>query len=300
MIEQPKSDQYAYLILTLGTISYAANHVIARGVHTEIPPLGLTFWRWLLAAIILLPFVWRDLVSSFPIIRTNIRIFLFLGFTMIGATAIITVALNYTSAINVSLVNTTQPLITVLLTWIFSRETLTRVQILGLISGTLGVVVMVSHADWLILSSLQFNRGDILVLLAMLSFAFYAINLRKIPGTLNSSLSLYLIIVSGCFLLLPFYLAETVLIRSVPINITAVSSITTLALIGSLFGMLVWNKGNRIIGPARAGMFINLVPLFTAILAIIFLNEKLYLYHFVGAFLISLSIFLVLRKPRLM
>jgi drug/metabolite transporter (DMT)-like permease len=300
MVEKLKSDNYAYLILTLGTLSYATNHVIARAVHTEIPPVGLTFWRWLVAALILLPFVWRDLLPAFQILRTNFRIFLLLGFTMIGATAIITVALNYTSAINVSLVNTTQPLMTVLLAWIFSRETLTRVQILGLIAGTLGVVVMVSHADWIILSSLQFNRGDLLVLLAMLSFAFYAINLRKIPETLNSSLSLFIIIVSGCFLLLPFYIAETVLVRSVPINITAISSITTLALIGSLFGMLVWNKGNRIIGPARAGMFINLVPIFTAILAIIFLNEKLYLYHFVGAFLITLSIFLVLRKPKLM
>jgi len=89
---------------------------------------------------------------------------------------------------------------------------------------------------------------------------------------------------------------ETILFRSVPFNITSVVVIITLALIISVFGMLVWNEGNRIIGPGRAGMFINLMPVFTAILAIIFLHEHLYLYHLAGALLISSGIFLVLRK----
>lgn len=291
-----RSDTYAYVILTLGTLFFAINHVIGRGVHSEIPPVGLSFWRWSAGAIILLPFVWRGLSTSSTIIKAHIRPLSFLGCTMIGCTTLILVALNYTSAINASLINATQPVMTVLLAWLVFREGLVWSQVIGIIAGLVGVVVMVSRADWHVITSLQFNGGDLVALLAILGFAIYAINIYKIPKDLSATVSLFVIIVTGCLGLLPFYITETLLYRSVPLNMTSILAIITLALTISLFGMLIWNEGNRIIGPTRAGMFINLIPVFTAILAITFLNERLYSYHLAGAVLISTGIFLVLRK----
>ncbi len=294
--EKMPSDKYAYAILTIGTAFYAINHVIGRGIHAEVPPVGLSFWRWFTAALLLLPFAWRGLLSSSDTIKANIRPLAFLGCMMLGSTTLILVALNYTSAINVSLINAVQPVMTVLLAWLVFREHLQRSQVVGMIAGMLGVVIMVSRAEWLIITNLQFNGGDIITLLAILGFAIYAINIRKIPDGLSATVSLLVIIFTGCIMLLPFYVAETLLVRSVPFTTTAILAVITLALVTSIFGMLIWNEGNRIIGPARAGMFINLIPVFTAILAIIFLNERLYLYHLAGAVLISTGIFLVLRK----
>ncbi len=291
-----RSDKYAYTILTLGTLFFAINHVIGRGVHAEIPPVGLSFWRWLAGAIILLPFVWRGLLNSSATVIMHIRPLAFLGCTMIGSTTLILVALNYTTAVNASLINATQPVMTVLLAWLIFREPLCLRQIVGMFAGLVGVVVMVSRADWHVLGSLQFNAGDIVILLAVLGYAVYAVNIRKIPAGLTAPVALFVIIFTGCLGLLPFYIAETLLSRSVPFNLTSIVVIITLALIISVSGMLIWNEANRIIGPGRAGMFINLMPVFTAILAIIFLHEHLYLYHLGGALLISTGIFLVLRK----
>jgi drug/metabolite transporter (DMT)-like permease len=295
-VVKTRSDRYAYAILTLGTVFYATNHVIGRGIHTEIPPVGLSFWRWFVGAIILFPFVRQNLFLSSDTIKSNLGLLSFLGFTMIGGSALILIALNYSDAINTSLINTIQPVMTVLLSSLILKDHLTRGQLIGVLAGFTGVVLMVSRADWLVITSLQFNYGDLLTLLAVLAFAFYAINIRKIPKDLDARVSLFVIIMTGCIMLLPFYIAESVLFRSVPFNITSVVVILTLALFMSLLGILVWNEGNRIIGPNRAGMFINLIPVFTAALAIVFLNEELYLYHLSGAVLISTGIFLVLRN----
>ncbi|MFQ5660330.1 MAG: DMT family transporter [Gammaproteobacteria bacterium] len=295
-IEFHRTSTFAYLILTLTTFFFAVNHVIGRGVRTEVPPVGLSFWRWLFGAILLLPFVWRGLYTSTAIIRTHLPTLFLLGCLMIGSTTIMLVALNFTTAINVALINATQPVMTILLAWLFLKEKLTRIQIVGVLAGLGGVVVMVSRADWRVIIDLQMNIGDGIVLLGMLGFSTYAINLYKIPKELKAGESLFVIILTGCLALAPFYLAETALYHAVPINATAIAAILTLALTVSLFAMLMWNVGNQILGPGRAGMFINLVPVNTAILAITFLGEHLYLYHCLGAILISCGIYFVLRN----
>ncbi|MFT5133810.1 MAG: drug/metabolite transporter (DMT)-like permease [Gammaproteobacteria bacterium] len=280
----------------MGTVFYAANHVIGRGVHAEIPPVGLSFWRWFLGAVILLPFIMRDLIASSAIIKTNIRSLSLLGCTMLGSTTLILIALNYASAINISLINTTQPVMTVVLAWLIFREKLVRSQVIGIAAGLLGVLIMVSRVDWAIIAELDFNPGDFIALLAIVGYAFYAINIRFIPRGLKPTVSLFVIIITGCLGLLPFYIVETLLYRPFPVNMTSIVTVIILALTTSLIGMLVWNEGNRIIGPSRAGMFINLIPVFTAVFAITFLGEQLHLYHLSGALLISTGIFLVLRK----
>lgn len=290
------SAAFAYLILTLTTFFFAANHVIGRGIRDDIPPVGLSFWRWFLGGMLLLPFVWRGLHASVPVMRTHLLPLSMLGCLMIGSTTLMLVALNFTSAINAALINATQPVLTVLLAWLFLKERLSWPRLFGVVAGISGVLVMVVRADWSVLAGLQVNVGDVIALLGVLGFAVYAINIGKIPEELSPVESLFVIIMSGCTVLTPFYLAETVLYRAVPVSATSIAVILFIALTVSLFGMLMWNAGNRLLGPSRAGMFINLVPVFAAILAITFLRERLYLYHLVGAGLISSGIYLVLCK----
>jgi drug/metabolite transporter (DMT)-like permease len=288
-----RTNSFAYLVLTLAMLCLAGNHVIGRGVHTEVPPVGLAFWRWLVAALILLPFVWTGLKASRATVRAHLGPLSLLGCLMIGSTTLMLVALNFTTAVNAALINGTQPTLTVAFSWLFLQVRLTRMQNFGVASALAGVIVMVSRADWHVLSGLHFNTGDILALLAMCGFAAYAINIRKIPPQLSAAEALFVIIVAGCIALAPLYLAESIFYRTVPVNRTAISAIIALAVFASLLAMLAWNVGNRIIGPNSAGMFINLIPLFGALLAVVFLGESLYGYHFIGAGLVGLGIFLV-------
>lgn len=291
-----QSASFAYLILTLTTFFFAANHVLGRGVRAEIPPVGLSFWRWFLGGVLLLPFVWRGLYASAPVVRAHLLPLSFLGCLMIGSTTLLLVALNFTTAVNASLINATQPVLTVFLAWLFVHEKLKWPQPLGVAAGLAGVVVMIAKADWQVIAGMQINGGDIIALVGILGFAVYAINIYRIPRELTPAESLFVIICSGCTALTPFYLAETMLYKAVPITARSLAVILFIALTVSISAMLMWNAGNRILGPNRAGMFINLVPVFAAVLAITCLGEQLFLYHLVGAGLISSGIYLVLCR----
>ncbi len=287
---------YACLILTLAVFSFAIVHVVGRGVRAEVPPVGLSFWRWLLGALVLLPFIYPNLKVNAPVIREHIRPLSMLGCMMMASTTLMLISLNFTTAINASIINATQPVFTVLLAMLFLSDRLRLSQISGVALGLIGVIAMITRLDLDVLLQLQFNGGDLLVLLGSVGYALYAINVRKIPLALSPSESLFIIIVSGCLILLPFYIIETLVYKPVPLNVTALSAIAGMSLTASVLGMLMWNRGIQIIGPSRSGMFINLTPIFATIMAIIFLGERLHLYHVICAVLIGIGIFLVLRQ----
>jgi len=289
-------DLRAYVILTVGAFLLSTNPVIVRAVIDVVPPIGLAFWRWLLAAVMLLPFIATRLSTTAPVMWRSRGPLCLLGALMIGSTTIILFALQSTTAINVSVVNATQPTLTVLFAWIAFRDRLTPLQIAGIVSAFVGVLIIVSRAEWSRLFSLDMNIGDVLAVIAMGGFAIYALNIRKIPAALNAADALFAIIVYGCALLLPFYVAETVMLKAVPITGASVAAILSLALFVSCLAMLTWNTGNRLIGPAKASIFMNLIPVFGAALAIVFLGEQLFPFHVAGGALICLGIVLVVGQ----
>ena len=166
----------------------------------------------------------------------------------------------------------------------------------------LGVVIMVSKASWSVIVGLEFNLGDLIALVAMIGFSSYSLNLKKLPGELSVAESLFAITVSGALMLLPFYILESVYYAPVPLSASTLWVVIELALLVTVFGNLMWNKGNQVVGPNRAAIFINLIPIFGALLAVTFLDEKVYGYHFAGAVLVCLGIWLVVgnlnsRRP---
>lgn len=285
-------------MLTLTALLLACNHIIGRAVHGEVPPVGLSFWRWVVGSLVLLPFVLRHGPGRWTIYRRHWRAFALLGFFMIGSTTLVLVALSMTSAINVSLINAVQPTLTVLFAWLFLKDALNTRRTIGILCGAVGVAVMVSRADLALLTSLDFQPGDFVALLAMCGFSAYALNLRRLPRELSGVESLFAITVAGTALLLPFYLVESLVWRTVPVSTASIGAILALALLVSVFGNLMWNAGNRLIGPARAAIFINLIPVFGTVLAILFLDERLYHYHLVGGALVGLGLYLAAVSRR--
>lgn len=294
-----KTHQLAYLLLTLMAFFLACNHIIGRLVHTDIPPIGLSFWRWMFAALVLFPFVIRRKHALQHIFQHNISNLLLLGILIVGATTFILIALNSSSAINISIINTIQPILTIIFSRLFLKHKLSAIQLAGILLSCIGVLVMISKGQLDILISLQFNQGDLMALLAMCGFAGYAINVYRIPENLNVIESLFGIIVSGCIVLLPFYLLESYFYKPVPISLTSLWAIPVLALLVSVFSMLIWNFGNQKVGPARATVFINLIPVFGIILATTLLGEQLFLSHIIGVVCIFIGVACVIKNSLL-
>ena len=296
MVLKGATEKKAALLLVITTLCYATNHVIGRAVHGDLPPVGLSFWRWVAGAAILFPFVAPTLGKTIPLYRRHWRLFAVLGILITGSTSLVLVGLNFTSATNTSLINATQPTITALLCWVFFRDRLRIVQWIGIVLAFTGIALMMGRADWLVLRSLSFNLGDLIQLTAMFGFATYAINIRKIPKGFTTAQALFAVIIFGSIALIPFYLAETLLYKPMPFNGQTVLIVVTLSLLVSVIGMLFWTRGNQLIGPNRAVVYMNLIPPFGAILAVVFLHETIAAYHLIGGILICGGMWLSLRK----
>lgn len=289
----PKERRVAYLTLSVSSLCLALYHIIGRGVHEVVPPLGLSFWRWLLAAAFLLPVVLVDIRSTLPVYRAHWREFLLLGAYLVGASSLILVALNFTTATNVAVINATQPTLTVLFSWLFYSVRLMRVQVLGIFVGFVGVLVMISHGSWSILADLDFNAGDLIALGSMLGFAAYSVRYVRFAHRLSAVRALVPIILGGCALLLPFYIGESILVRQVPVSAVSIGAILSITVLVSLAATLMWNIGMKKVGANKASMFINLVPIFGALLAVTLLGEQFELYHLAGMIFIGVGVWLV-------
>lgn len=284
------------MLLAATILLWAIGVVIARGVHDEIPLIGLSFWRWFTATLIMLPLVYSDLMEKRDIVRANLGILICQGLLMVGSGTLLFFALNYTAAINATIVNATQPVVTIAFAWLILGDRLKGIQVAGIISAFVGISIMVSRADWNVLSSLNFNMGDLLIIIAIMGYAMYSINIRKMPGGINPFTALLIITGSGSLLILPFYLIESIYFQSFPVSLQSIFVVLILAFLVSIVSVFMWNLGNAVVGPGRAGMFVNLIPVYGTILAIIFLGEILYFYHVIGAALICMGIILVLRN----
>jgi drug/metabolite transporter (DMT)-like permease len=288
----------AYCLVTLSCFLWGLATVVGRGVYEEIPPFGLSFWRWLLAALVLLPLVWRDLARKFPLIKANIKVIVLLGIFQVGASSILLVALNYTTAINASLINAAQPVMTIIPAWLLTREKITFGQGIGIILGLIGVVTMISQGNLEILKSLEFNGGDIFAILAVLGWTFYSTLIHRVPSELGLTTTLFLVYMAGTIALIPFYIVETSFSRPVPLSWLTVGVVALLGIVVSAIAVSVWTASVRSIGPNRAAIFLNVIPIFGVTMAIIFLGEQLFAFHLIGAAFIGTGMALVIFMAR--
>ncbi len=285
----------AYILLSLVSLFWAGNQVVGRAVAGEVPPIMLGCLRWFVATLIILPIAWRNLKEDWPVIRENIWFLAFLG--IIGGGAINTfsyIGLNYTTATNALILNSAAPIFIVLFCYAIFGDRLTPLQSLGIAVSVAGVLTVVLHGDLTSLSSFALNRGDLLVTLGMACWGVYTAFLRKRPKMAPLSFAAATFVAS--FLInLPLVLVELLMgiyPRATPTTFLATAYV---GIFPSVLAYLLFNRGVEMIGANRAGVFTHLVPLFGAVMALVFLGEKPGLYHLAGFSLILLGVWLAAR-----
>jgi len=208
------------------------------------------------------------------------------------------VGVNYTTAINASVINAVQPAVTAVAAWILTKDKLTPGQSAGIVAGFAGITVIVAKADISLLLGFNMNIGDGFAVLAIVGWSVYAALLHRLPNELGVTTTLFLILMAGSLSVLPFYIIETLTVRSVPATLDSVIVFLVMGLIISVLSIYIWNSGLRAVGPNRASIFLNLIPVFGAFLAISFIGEQLFTYHFIGGALVALGITLVITQSR--
>jgi drug/metabolite transporter (DMT)-like permease len=192
--------------------------------------------------------------------------------------------------------NSTEPVIIIVIAWLLFRDPVGWPQAGGIALSLAGVLVLIGHGDIEALANLDFNRGDLIVMGAYVSWAVYAVLLRRAPRELDQLTKLALILGFGSLTLMPVYLVEEFTIRPTIFTWTALIAMFTLAVLSSLLGLLMWNRAVTALGPIRAGIYIHLIPAYTIVLAIMLLGETLEIFHVAGIALIATGIALSSRK----
>ena len=286
-----------YILLSLTSLFWAANWVVGRAMRNDIPPIAMGFWRWAIALLILLPFAAPELQRKWHVVRANWVTLTLLGF--LGAVAfntLIYVGLQYTAATNGVLFNSISPILIILLSWVVARERVSRLQTCGVLLSLVGVLAIVARGDFATLAAFHFNRGDMWLITAMFLWAIYTIVLRRRPPELSAMGFLAAMLLLSLPFLLPFYLWEFGERGGFALTPVTAAALAYYGTFPSIAAYLFWNRGVAQVGPNKAGLFVHLMPLFGALLSVIFLGERLYAYHYAGAALIFGGIYLTTRK----
>ncbi|MFA7405801.1 MAG: DMT family transporter [Pelobacteraceae bacterium] len=288
-----------YILLILTTLFWAGNFVLGRAVNTVIPPITLSFWRWALAFLILLPFSIRHLISQWPLIRKSWKDLIYFGILGISCfNTFVYIGLHSTTATNALLLNSIIPVLIVIISRIFAKVPVSRAQAAGILISLAGVVTIICRADVGRLLALRVNGGDLWVLLAVICWAIHSFRLRLRSAELHPLSFLSAIIAIGLVFIFPFYLWEISRGGRVTLDLVSCGSMLYVAVFPSLLAYLFWNHAVVELGPNKAGLFIHLMPVFGTILSIVFLGESLQLFHLAGICLISLGIYLTTANRR--
>jgi drug/metabolite transporter (DMT)-like permease len=290
LLDQP------YLLLSLTSLFWAGNTIVGRGVVGHVPPMTLAFIRWGGAAIILLPFAAGHIARDWPIIRKHMMLMALLALT--GFSAYNTMAyygLQYTTAINGLLLQSIGPLFVALWTFALFGDRLTLRQAGGICVSLTGVVIIICHGSLAVLLNINFNRGDVMFLIALLFYGFYTAMLRKRPPI--HPLSFLTVGMGwGAIFLIPAVAWEIASGRTPIIDTESVAIFAFVCIFPSLLGYLFLNRGIELIGPNRAAPFMHLVPVFGSVMAIVLLGERFELFHAVGYALVFSGITIATRK----
>jgi drug/metabolite transporter (DMT)-like permease len=286
-----------YVLLTLAPFFWSVNWIVGRALHYDVPPMAMTFFRWLFAVAILAPFALPHVLRQWPLLRANARRLLLLGAIGIGShNALAYLGLNYTTATNGVILNSFIPVMIIAIAWVFLRQRLAPLQLVGVAVSLAGVLAILSGGSLAALAAFRLNGGDLLIVLSMAMWATYTILLRWRPPGLHTLSFLFVIAVIGDAAMLPFWLAEHAMGHRVAWTWPTFAALASVALFSSVLAYLFWNRGVEMVGPQVAGLFVHLMPVFGVLLAWLFLGERLAPFHLAGVVLILTGIALTSRR----
>ena len=289
----------AHVLMAQSALIFALNYVIGRWAVGEVAPYTLGFTRWTVGALVLLPFAWHLIRRDRVLLQRHWKLVCLLGFLMplMGA-GITYVALNYTTAINGGVIQTSLPVLILVLAWIVLGERTTGRQVFGVVLAIVGLLYMIARGDPAVLLGLDFNRGDAVLLLCNLCLAGYGVAARLMPREIHTLTLLTMVCAVGALLHVPFFVAEAIQEGLPPASTRAVVSLVFVAVFPSVVAILGWNLAIARLGPSRAGFYMYLVPVFSAAISVPFLGETLSAYHLIGAALIVGGVTASSRRPK--
>jgi drug/metabolite transporter (DMT)-like permease len=286
----------AYALAVTSMVIWGSPPVVARAVSGGVPPLALSFARWSMALAILLPFVARKLPSEWPQLRAHWRSLAVLAGFMTAGSTLSVLAVYFTTATNAVLVNASQPAITAVFAWLLAGTPLANRQKIGIGCAFLGILIMICRADIAVLRTLEINIGDLIMLMAVVGWSIYAVQLHRRSYLPSNDVLLFVIALTGSAMLLPLYVAEAVIVGPFELSWGIAAAMLYLAVFPTLLAVFTWNLAIRSLGPNRSAIFVNLIPVSGAALAMLVLGERLFLYHLLGAIFVFSGIYLAVRR----
>jgi len=275
-----------YLLLILPPLFWAGNVVLARGLSEQIPPMSMSFLRWATALVFLVPFTWHHLRRDWPLLSGHWKIlWLCALFGITSFNSLLYTATQTTTALNCALMQTLMPAAIILCSFLLDRERIGLQQGAGVLLCSLGAIWIVLQGKLLSIGSLKLVAGDLWMLVAIFCYALYSTLLPRRPKIHPLSF-LTISIILGTLMLIPPFLLELQLKGPPAANINVLAGILYVALFPSIAAYLCWNRGIELIGANRAGLFINLIPVFAAGMAVLFLGEKFLGFHLVGILMV--------------
>lgn len=295
-VAQPSRLLIFFLFIT-PPLLWAGNFIVGRAIRNDIPPATLTFSRWLVALVVILPF-------ALPYIRRDFRRYLqvplrIIALSLSGITAfslLVYYGLHHTSGTNALLLNSCVPILIMLFGALFYQQRLSGLQIAGIALSFCGVLTIIFQGSLLGLMQLAFSSGDIMLLGAMASFALYTLWLRKLPTDINRMGLLGMQVLITLLVVTPLWLHERVTLPAVHWNSITVSAVLFLGICPSFISYWFYGRCVEAIGAARAGLSIHLIPVFGVVLSLLFLGEPFRLFHLAGIVTIIAGVSLASRK----
>ena len=295
-----ESNFLAYIFLLLTVTFWAGNFIVGKFASLyEVPPFSLNFYRWFFAWLILAPFTIPEIIKKKEYIAQNYKLFIVLGVTSITIfNSIVYYSLNFTQVISGVLMISTIPVMIMFFSSILKIEKTNVFQIIGVILSFLGVTIIITKANFQILKNLDFNKGDITMVVAMFSWALYSTLLKRQKYELSQISLLQVVISFGLIFLIPVYFIEYQVGFRINLDIPFILILSYVVLLPGLASFILWIKGISMIGANRSGVFLHLMPIISAIMAMIFFNEKFMFYHILGACFIISGILLSNKKVK--
>jgi len=287
------------LLLVLPPLFWAGNALTGRAVANHVAPIELSFWRWVLALALLLPFTARDVLAHRRLFLERWRVVVLMGlFSVAAYNTLLYMAVQTTTAINATLVGASMPLMLLLLGRLWLGEAIRPAQALGIAVSACGVLAVVARGDPGRLAGLVLTPGDGLMLLATLSWAIYSIMLRRYALPVAGTTLLAVLILVGVVALLPLYAWHAATHPAFAPDAGVLAAIGYTAVFASLLAYYFWNRGVAAVGAATAGQYTYLIPLFTAVLAVMLLGEEFQWFHAAGGALIFGGLALATRRAK--
>ncbi len=291
----PRALTHPYLLLTLTVLFWSGNMVVGRGLREAVPPMSLAFARWTLALLLTLPFAWPHLKTLRGMTRKQWGVLVVLGVLGVGAyNTLAYVALVHTTATNAALLNSFIPIAIIAISWFLGHQA-RLLESIGVGVSFVGVMVIVSRGDPVVLAGLSLNAGDLWMLAAVLSWALYTLGLKWRPAGLHPMALLATLTMIGLLVLAPLVWVELSSGARLHLTTPALFGVAYTGIFPAFLGYVFYNRAVGEVGASRAGLFIHLMPAFSTVLAMLFLGEAPRAYHFFGIALILTGIWLTTR-----